>query len=241
MFARHIAHQRQRPLLGHRARKTKGLLSQGLGRRGHPVEQLLARQRGQQLAFLRLAAHHHVERDLHSQYPGQALRSTGAGNQAQLDLRQRDIATRRRNAVVATQSQFKPSSHGDRMHSRHDRLGRILYRQYHAQQVGLLQRLGRSEFLDVGAARESLPRTANDDHLHRRVGHRLGQAISNGHARRKPEAIHGRVVQGDYRHVAMDFVLSAHVFSLRKRMLVKIERSFFLELAIVGPANAWHT
>jgi hypothetical protein len=165
----------------------------------------------------------------------QALCAAGAGNQAQLDLGQRDAGAGRSHAVVAAHRQFEPAAHGDRMHGGDDRLGGCFEREDHAQKVGLLDRLGRAELLDVGAARERPARAGDHDRLHRRVVACLRQAIGNADAGGVAEAVDRRIRQGDDGDIAKHFVFSGHAAFLwdgRDRKTTRTEkhgRSFLVK------------
>jgi hypothetical protein len=92
-----LAHLRQRRpggmRLRHLQRQRAGLPRQVVGH--DALEQLLPRQRRQQLALHGLTADDHVQRRLHAQHAWQALRAAGARHQAELHLGQRNRRTGR--------------------------------------------------------------------------------------------------------------------------------------------------
>ena len=97
-----VAYERQRTHVGNRKR---------VGNRArheiaidHFVEQFLSGETRDEFAFDRFAGDDHVERSFNTNHARQTLRAAGAGDQTELDLRQRDAGTGGGHTVVATQS-----------------------------------------------------------------------------------------------------------------------------------------
>ncbi|MCY1231944.1 hypothetical protein D9M72_444110 [compost metagenome] len=211
VLARQVAHQRQLAALGSdRLGELDGFVEHRFGRGGQLVEQLLARQAGEQFALHRLAADDHVQGGFHADHARQALRATGARQQAELDFRQCHAGAGSGHAVVAAERQLEAAAHAHGVDGCDDGLGRGFEREDHAQQVGLLQRLGRAEFLDVRTARERLAGAGDDDGLDGAVGIGLGQAVGDADACREAETVDRRVGQGDHGDIAEHFVFSRH-------------------------------
>ena len=230
MLARQIAHAGQGAHIGHGAGKGNRLFHQGLGRGRELVEQLLARQHRQHFALDGLAADNHVQGRLDADHARQALCAACARNEANLDFGQRHAAARCDHAVVATQRQFQAAAHGHGVNCRHRRLGAVFKCEDQAQEVGVLDGLGRAEFLDVGAARECLASTGDHDGLDGVVGNGFLQPSHDAQARGKTQTIHGRVVEGDHGDVALNGVVSTHENSLKKEWQTtkKNGRSIFI-------------
>ena len=171
--ARQVAHQRQGPGGSDRMRQIHGLLRQGVGRLGHFVKQFLARQHGQHFALDGLARDHHIDGGLYAQNTRQALRTTRAGQQTELDFGQRNAGARCGDTVVATQRQLQAAAHGHRMDGGHDGLGGVLDHADHAAQVGLLHGLGRTKLANIGPTGKRSTGAGNDDGDHRRIRHGL--------------------------------------------------------------------
>ncbi|MNT39983.1 hypothetical protein D3C72_1762710 [compost metagenome] len=78
----------------------------------------------------------------------------------------------------------------------------------------LREGLGRIEFLDVGAARESLAGAGDDDGFDGRIGQRLADARHGSRTGRQAQAIDGWIGQGDDGNGTVHLIFSAHVSSL---------------------------
>ncbi len=230
VLARQVFHQWQRRAVGmrcgHFAGQRQSLFGQAFGRLRHGIEQLLARQHGQHLALDGFAADDHVERRLHTDHAGQALRATGTGDQAQLDFGQRNAGAGRGNAVVAAQSQFETTAHGHRVDGRHHGLGRVFASADDAQQIGFLDRLGRAKFTDVRTAGEGFARARDDDGFDRCVVVGFFQTIGDADAGGQAQTVDGRVHQRDDRDITVDFVFSCHAGLPLREKLKKNDRSF---------------
>ena len=209
-----VAYQWQRPGVRHRVRIGQRLLGQRLRRGGHLVKQFLARDLGQQFALDRLAADNHVQSGFHAECARQALRATGTRNQPEFDFRQSHAAAWRRNAVMATECQLKPATHAHGMDRRHHRLGRVFDCQDDAEQIGFCQGFRGSKFLDVRTAREGFAATGQYNRFDSRVGNGFLQAVRDAQAGGVTQTVDGRIVHGDHRHTAVNFIFRCHVFSL---------------------------
>ncbi|MNT72272.1 hypothetical protein D3C72_2108560 [compost metagenome] len=100
------------------------------------------------------------------------------------------------------------------MDGRHDRLGRLFDHVDQGVQGRFRERLGRIEFLDIGAARKGLAGAGDDDGFDGLVRKRLADAGHGGRARRQAQAIDGRVGQGNDGNGAVHLIFSTHVSSL---------------------------
>mmetsp|Transcript_21061 Transcript_21061/g.81577 ORF Transcript_21061/g.81577 Transcript_21061/m.81577 type:complete len:639 (-) Transcript_21061:1062-2978(-) len=188
------------------------------------VEQLLARNHRQHLGLDRLTADDHVQRRRHAQRARQALRAAGTGQQAQLHFRQRDLGARLRHAVMAAQAQLQATAHADAADGRDHRLAAVLDDADQAQQIGLGQRLGAAEFLDVGTAREGLAGTGDDEGRDGRIGFSALHAGRHGRAGRKPQAVDRRVVERDHGDGAANFVMGCHGHDLGWRAAPRLQQ-----------------
>ncbi|MNQ70654.1 hypothetical protein D3C85_852980 [compost metagenome] len=155
----------------------------------------------------------HVQRMLQADHARQALRATGAGQQAQLHFRQRDLRALGGHAVVTAQGQFQPATHGHRVNRGHDRLGGCLHGADHRMQRRLLRGLRRVEFADVGAARESLAGAGDDDGLDGRIVQRTGQAFDDAQPGAVTQAVDGGIVERDDGNAVLNLILRCHAGS----------------------------
>ncbi len=96
----------------------------------------------------------HVDRRLEAHETRETLSAAGAGNEAQLDLRKRDLGVRQRHAVVATQRQLETPAHAGAADGGDHRLRRGLDDIDDRRQERLGVERVAGELLDVGAARE---------------------------------------------------------------------------------------
>ena len=111
---------------------------------------------------------------------------------------------------MATQRKFESATHHHTVNGSHHRLGRVLDRLDHAQQVGVLHRLGAAEFLDVRTAREGFASAGEDNGPGCGLGAGFGQAFGDPLAGCETKAVDWWVVQRDHGDVAMQFVFSSH-------------------------------
>ncbi|MCY1216180.1 hypothetical protein D9M72_280490 [compost metagenome] len=179
------------------------------------VEQLGA---GELLGQHRGARHDHVGGGLQADHARQALRAAGAGQQAQLHFRQRDLGALGRHAVVAAQRQFQAATHGDRVHGGHHRLGRAFQHADHRVQRRLLHGLGRIEFTDVGAARESLASAGDDDGLDGGIVQRTGHAFDDAKTGAVTQAVDRGIVERDDGYAVLNLILRCHAGSFYRSL-----------------------
>ena len=210
VLAGQVAHQGERPHGGNGARKSQGLLCQGIDRPRHLVKQFLAGKHGQHFALDGLAAHNHVEGDFNPQHTRQALRAARSGDQTQLDLGQSHAATGRCDAVMAAQRELQATAHHHRMNRSHHWLAGLLQHGNHTAQVGLLHGTGAAELFDVGAAGKRLARAGNDNGCNGRVSTGLRQPLGNALPGGQAQTIDGWVAQSDYGDVALRAVVGSH-------------------------------
>ena len=113
---------------------------------------------------------------------GQALRAAGAGNDAELDLRQSDLRRRDGDAVVRRQRDFKAAAERRPVQRRDNRLLRVLDEVQYPGKEGRGVRL--AELGDVGACDEGASGADEDGCAGGRVGLRLLdaelQALADG-------------------------------------------------------------
>jgi len=133
-----------------------------------------------------LAADDHLQRLLDTGQSGQALGTTGAGQQAQFHLRQADLGILSGDAVMTTQRNFQPATECGAVDHRDARLVAAFDGLDHLRQARCLRRF--AELLDVGAGHEG--RACADQHHGRHLGRRvrlfkgIQQAFSYGMAKR---------------------------------------------------------
>ena len=153
-----------------------------------------------------------VERGLQAEHARNPLRPAGAGNQADLHLRQRDLRRRRGDAIVAAQGELEAAAHRHPVDGGDDRLLAPLDLADHREEVGLLQRFRRAQLVDVCAGGEGLAGACQDDRRDRRIGGGAVEPRDDCGAHRVCEAVDRRIVQSDHRHCALRRVArSAHV------------------------------
>ena len=158
--------------------------------------------------FLRLArperrsGQNDVERLLDADKARQALGAAGAGDEAELDLRQAAFRRRDRDAVMRRQRDFESPAERGSVQRGDNRLRRVLDQIEHGREMG--QGLRLAEFGDVGAGDEGASRTDDDDRLDRAV--RLGRldAALEPVANRLRQRVDRRRVDRDGRDVAVD-------------------------------------
>ena len=194
VLAGQVAHQWQWAGVCHRAGKGNCLFHHALSRRGHLVEQLLARGHRQHVALHGFAADDHVQSGLYTQHAWQALRAASAGQQAQLHFRQGYAGARGYYAVVATQCQLQTAAHHHGVDSSNNGFAGSFQHTDHAIQARLLHGSGFTKFFDIRATRKSLASARNDDGLNSRVGIGLGHTGSDALAGGQPQAVNRRVV-----------------------------------------------
>jgi hypothetical protein len=185
-----VAHALQRPLLLHR------LFGEGQ-RAGLQValDELVEERRALQLLGGNDGpGNDHVERRLRPEQARQALRAAGAGQDAELHFRQRDLRAGHGDAVVAAERQLEAAAHAGAADGGDDRLGGRLDDADHGVEVRFGQRLGRIELADIGAAGEGLGAADQHDGLYGRVGHRFVEAGDEAAAQLVAEAVDRRVV-----------------------------------------------
>src|ERR1700682_5844302 len=110
---------------------------------------------------------------------------------------------------MASQRQLQSSAHADAANGRDDRLGVGLDDANHAAQCRLRRCLGRIEFADVGAARERLAGTDEEDGLDTSIGARPVDALDQAGAQSVIQPVERRIVEGDHRHRVVQLIFSA--------------------------------
>ena len=115
------------------------------------IEQRGALERGRRN---RGAGDDHVDRRFEAHEPRETLRAAGAGNQAQLHLREGDLRVGQRHAIVAAQREFESAAHAGAADRGDHRLAGRLDDIHDRGQEGIGVERAAGEFLDVGAARE---------------------------------------------------------------------------------------
>ncbi len=150
------------------------------------------------------ARHDHVQRPLDADQARQALRAAGARQEAQLDLRQRDLRARDGHAVMTGQSQFETAAHTDTIDAGNHGLAQSFDRASERGKIRLRQRLGPTELADVGAAGKALRRTHQNDCLDGVV--RLGtlQRAQQCAPQFRAETVHRRIVEREDRDAVGD-------------------------------------
>ncbi len=147
-----------------------------------------------------LAADDHIQRLLDAGQPRQALGTAGAGQQAQLHLRQADLGVRPGDTVMAAQRDLQPTAQGGAVDHRDARLAAALDHLDHLRQARCLRRF--AELLDIGAGHEG--RAFADQHHGRHLGRLVSllkgiqQAFSYGMAK----GVDRRVVDQDQSDIA---------------------------------------
>ncbi len=166
----------------------------------------------EQSEFERGGSFHDLTRDdelggfRESDEAGQALRATGAGDDAEIGFGKADLRVLRGDAVVAGHGEFEAAAERHAVNRDDDGLGGILKRGEKGREIGaaaFARRDGSGEFVDVRARDESL--AAADEHdgggvgIQRGAEQRLGETF--GHA--GTEGVDGRIVDRDNGHGAM--------------------------------------
>ena len=115
-----------------------------------------------------LAAGHHLQRLFDADDARQALGAAGAGQEADIDLRQAGLGRRDGDTIVRHQRHLQTPAQGGAVDRRDHRLGRVL-----DDVLDVLQGRtghGLAELGDVGAGDEGLAVADQHDRLDRRVG-----------------------------------------------------------------------
>ena len=202
MLDRQIANQGQRTLFGH----------DFLCECDCALQQVTFDYLVEQLGLRELFRHHrraaddHVERSLEADDARQPLRAAGARKDAQLDLGQRDLRARRRDAEVATERELEAATHRHGVYRGDHRFGRCFDRAYHRVQMRLGRRLRRVEFLDVRAAGECLAGADQNNRLDLRIRMRRVDAVDDCGAQCETETVDRRIVQRDHGNVAVPLI-----------------------------------
>ena len=162
------------------------------------VQRLLGRNR--------LAACDQVERALHPDQTRQALRAVGAGEQAQLHLRQAELRSGNRAAKMTGKRQLQPAAQREAVDRRDDRLGHGVEVPGEHRQRREPHRRWLAKLRDVRAAGEGPPAAQEQEGPDRRVVFALLDRVQDSlqHTFADAERVHRRVVQGDHAQVALD-------------------------------------
>ena len=156
------------------------------------------------------AGNDHVQRGLDTDRSRQPLRASGARQQTQPDLRQRDLRVRRGDAEVAAECQLQSAAHAAAADRRDDGLFARLDNGDDGRQRRFGPRLRRGEFADVCATREQASGAGQDNGADRRVGLRAVDPFDDGCAQRMIQAVDRRIVERDHRHRPMQRVPATH-------------------------------
>ncbi len=161
-----VAHARQRALSGAGARSERKRALQQIAV-DDGVEQCRAAK-----AFARHAGagNDHVQRGFDTDRSRQPLRASGARQQTQPDLRQRDLRVRHGDAEVAAECELQSAAHAAAADRGDDGLFAGLGNGDDGVQRRFGPRLWRGEFADVCAAREQASGAGQNNRANRRVG-----------------------------------------------------------------------
>jgi hypothetical protein len=124
----------------------------------------------------RITADDHRERLFDSDHSRETLRAAGAGQKAELDLRESEARGLRADSVVARQRDLESTAKRGAMDGRHHRLRTALDEAEHLVESRLLRRL--TELRDVGTGDEGPPRTDDDDRADVGVGAGSREAVA---------------------------------------------------------------
>ena len=119
----------------------------------------------------------HLGRRLGPDQPRQPLRAAGAGDQAELDLRQAELRRRHGDAVMADQRDLEAAAERRAVDGGDDRLRRVLDRALRLRQADAAERL--AEFGDVGAGDEGAAAADQHDRLDRGIDLGLLDAVAD--------------------------------------------------------------
>ncbi len=93
----------------------------------------------------------HVERALHAERAGQALRAAGPGQDSEFHLGQRELRARRSDPIMTAHCQLQAAAHRDAMDRGDHRLGAALDLRHQLARIGSRERDRRVELADFGA------------------------------------------------------------------------------------------
>ncbi len=194
-----VARPRQRPRIGEFQGAGPGLRHEVAEHHGvHDAE------RRRLLGGNRLAGEHHREGGVGPDQARQALRSPGARDNPELDLRQADPGRRGRDAAVAGHRQLQAAAEGRAADRRHHGLRAGIEP---VQDVGKARRALRlAELADVGAADEHLALGGQHDGADRHVRDDLRQGLVEGRPQRGAQRVDRRVGEREHRHPAIDLL-----------------------------------
>ncbi len=160
------------------------------------------------------AGRHHLHGLLRTDDAGEALRSTGTGEEAEVDFRQAALGTGYGNAVVGAEGDFKTTAEGGAVDGRDHRLVGVFH---HGLDLVQALRRGRrtAELGDVSTRNERSTGTDQHDRLDARIGPGGFEGVVETVAYLGAEGIHGWRIQRDDRDVAVvrevgDFVDLCH-------------------------------
>ncbi len=125
----------------------------------------------------------------------QALRATGARQQAEFHLGQTQSGVLGCNAEMAGKRDLKAAAQCGAMNCSNDRLRRVFHFGQHFMQTRRLRRL--AEFGDVGAGNKSAAGTGQYDCLYFRIGDRALDALQDAAPDGGAQRIDGRTVDRD--------------------------------------------
>jgi len=141
----------------------------------------------------------------------QALRAAGAGQQAELHLRQPHLRAGPGCTGVAAQRQFQPAAQRDALDGGNHGHRHVLDGGDDLAQVGILHRA--PELGDVGAAAERPRRASQHDCPQAGLPAQRVQRRHDALAQRQPQRVHRRVVHRDHGDVAVPLHRHRTIFS----------------------------
>ena len=148
----------------------------------------------------RITLGHHLQRLCCAGDTGQALRAAGAGEQAELDLRETEPGGRYRHPVVGAHRHLEPASQRGAVDTGDHRFRAVLHRGLDLIESGALRRL--SELADVGSGDEGPTSAGEDDGLDLGICHRSVDPVEDALANVMAQGVDRGIVDDDQGDIA---------------------------------------
>ncbi len=154
-----------------------------------------------------LARQYQVRRERQAADPGQTLGSTGAWQNAEMNLRQADPGARLGNPVITGKRYLEPATQRRSVDRRHGNFGRRVQRIVDFGKHGCIRRGAGRELADVRSTAENPACRRDDDGLYRGIFKRFLVTFENPLPQCLTKCVDGWIVERDDGNVIVNFIL----------------------------------